>query len=178
MAETVSLARPYAKAIYSCAVEDGNLEAWSRALNLLVGVLSTDAMLNVIDSPNLTAADKSATMISVCGDELDTKQANLIRVLASNGRLLFLDDIQALFEDYKAAYEKTVDVSIESAFELNAAQLTSLQASLKKTLERDVNVSSRVNESLLGGVCIRAGDMVIDASLRGKLDKLAAAIGA
>lgn len=178
MAETVTLARPYAKAVFSAAVEDKALSSWSKALSVLSQVLESETVGQLIDAPNLTAADKSAAVIDICGDELDSKQVNLVKVLADNDRLSLLGDVSALFEAYRAAHEKTVDVNVETAFELSPAQLESLQAGLKKTLEREVSVSSRVNENLLGGVFIRAGDTVIDASLRGRLDKLAAAIGA
>ncbi len=178
MAETVTLARPYAKAAFMSALEDKNLAAWSKALALLAELESTDPVLALIDSPSLTAAQKSAELVKVCGDALSEKQSNLVAVLAENDRLALSSEISSLFEIYRAAHEQTVDVDIETAFELSDAQIASLKTSLKDTLSREVSVTSSVDKSLIGGVFIRAGDVVIDASLRGRLDKLAAAISA
>lgn len=178
MAEIVTLARPYAKAAFSTAVDDNALAAWSTALGVLAQIIQVPKVINLIDSPSLTASEKSSALKDICSDEIDTKQASLVDVLAENGRLALLGEISALFDAYRAAHEKTVEVDVQTAFDLSDAQLTSLKASLKKTLARDVSIASSVDESLLGGIFIRAGDTVIDASVRGRLDKLASAIGA
>lgn len=178
MAEIVTLARPYAKAAFSAAVDNNALASWSSALGVLAQISQVQKVVDLIDSPNLTAADKSAALKGICGDELDAQQGNLVDVLAENGRLALLEEIHALFEAYRAAHEKTVEVDVQTAFDLSEAQLTSLKASLKKTLARDVTIASSVDQSLLGGIFIRAGDTVIDASVRGRLEKLASAIGA
>jgi len=178
MVEKVTLARPYAKAAFSAALEANDLASWSSALNTLSQVVSTDTMDALIDSPSLTAEEKTSALVNVCGDELDTKQASFVKVLAENNRLALFSNVASLYEVYRAAHERTVDVTVESAFELTVEQLESLQVNLKKTLERDVTVTSSVDSQLLGGVLIKADDTVIDASVRGRLDKLATAMNA
>lgn len=178
MAELTTLARPYAKAAFENALADSALGAWSKTLSLLATVLTENVVIALVSSPNLTAEQKSQSLIDVCGDALNDKQQNFVRVLAYNDRLALLPQINELFELYKAHQEKSVDVSIETAFDLTDAQLAALEVSLKKTLARDVEFSTSVNKDLLGGVFIRAGDTVIDASIRGRLSKLAGAMNA
>ena len=98
--------------------------------------------------------------------------------MSENNRLGLVSDIAELFESYKAQLEQSIDVEVESAFELDSAQQDKLAQALSKKLDRTVVVSSTTNESLIGGAVIRARDLVIDASVRGKIAKLAEAIGA
>ncbi len=178
MAELTTLARPYAKAAFQSALGDKALSAWSDALALLAEVSLEAQVQALVSSPTLTADKKGTAIIEVCGDKLGDKTKNFVTVLASNGRLPLLPQISELFELYKAHQEKSVDVSIETAFELTDAQLAALETSLKRTLARDVAFTTSINKDLLGGVFIRAGDTAIDASIRGRLAKLAGAINA
>lgn len=178
MAELTTLARPYAKAAFESALSAKALPAWSKSLGILAAVLNQEVVVALVSSPNLTAEEKSKTIIDVCGDELNQNLQNFITILADNDRLALLPQISALYELYKANQEKSVDVTIETAFDLSEAQLTALEISLKKTLARDVEFTTSVNKDLLGGVFIRAGDTVIDASIRGRLSKLAGVMNA
>lgn len=176
MVDSVTLARPYAKAAFASAVEANALSSWSKALATLAQIVEHDAVAGMIDSPSLTAKQKSEQLRSLCDGEIDSKQANFIDVLSENARLGLIPEIYALFDAYRAAHEKTVDVHVDTAFELSAAQIEILKSSLKQTLARDVSLTSAVDKNLLGGVFIRAEDTVIDASVRGRLEKLATAI--
>ena len=118
----------------------------------------------------------AATVVEVCGDTLLNEGRNFIGVLASNKRLPLLPEISSLFEQYKANQEKTINVDVISAFELSGDTEQSLAEVLSKKLEREVKVDSSVDPSLIGGVLIRAGDLVIDGSVRGRLNKLAEAM--
>lgn len=178
MAELTTLARPYARAAFESALSASALPAWSEALALLAAVSSEQAVQALVASPNQTAEQKSQSIIDVCGDKLSDKQQNFVKILAENARLALLPQISELYELYKANQEKSVDVNVETAFELTDAQLAALESSLKKTLARDVEFSTTVNKELLGGVFVRAGDTVIDASIRGRLEKLAGALSA
>lgn len=173
MAELSTLARPYARAAFESAVADNALSTWSEALALLAAIAKEELPAKLFSAPSLTAEEKSSAVSDVCGDKLNAKQQNFVQVLASNNRLSLLPQVSALFELYKANHEKTVEVSVESAFEVSAEQLAVLENSLKKSLARDVACHTSVNKALLGGVFIRAGDTVIDASVRGRLAKLA-----
>lgn len=178
MAELTTLARPYARAAFESAHEASALAAWSEALTLLAAISAETSVKSLVASPTLTAEKKSQSIVDICEGELNQAQQNFVRTLADNDRLPLLPEIAVLFELYKANQEKSVDVNIETAFELSAEQSSELEASLKKTLARDVELSASVNKELLGGVFIRAGDTVIDASIRGRLQKLARAMSA
>ena len=176
MAEIITLARPYAKAAFEYALAADKLSAWSKSLTLLANVAVSETMQKVLNSPSLTSQQQAQTLIDVCGEELDEKAKNFVSALAANKRLALLAEIQNLFEQLKAQQEKSVDVDVTSAFELDSATEEKLAAALKKTLQRDVKLTTQVNKSLLGGVVVRAGDTVIDGSVRGRLAKLAEAM--
>jgi F-type H+-transporting ATPase subunit delta len=176
MAELSTLARPYAKAAFEVARDKADLAGWSAQL-ATAAVVSRDAVIaSILASPAYTAEQMADTVISVCGDALVEDGRNFIQVLASNKRLPLLPEIQALFEQYKANQEKRVDVEVVSAFDLGAVTEQTLVEVLSKKLEREVKVDSTVDQSLIGGVLIRAGDLVIDGSVRGRLNKLAEAM--
>jgi len=178
MAELTTLARPYAKAAFEFAFADKNLSGWSKALKLLVEVAAEKSVQLMFDSPSMTAEQKASALAGVCGDKLDDKQKNFVSVLADNGRLSLLPELYELFELFKAQAESTVDVTLETAYDIDAKQLSELEGALKKNLARDVICQTKLNKDLLGGVVIRAGDTVIDASVRGRLSKLATAMNA
>lgn len=177
MAELSTLARPYARAAFEYAVS-GDMAAWSSQLSLAAAVAQTDNMVRVLNSPSLTSARQAQLFIEVCGDALSAKVQNFIKVLAENKRLALLPEISSLYDQFKANREKSVDVEVTTAFELEATIQEKLATALSGKLERDVNVQTAVDNNLLGGVVIRAADVVIDGSIRGRLNKLAEAMNA
>ena len=177
MAESITIARPYAKAAFEYARQEKNLQSWSDALTLLATIAQQPALKNSLASPSLTAEQKSRNFIDVCGEKLSDSQKNFVCLLAENKRLTLLAEIQNLFELYKAAQEKAIDVDLQTAFELDTDAQQKLVQSLSRKLDREVTLRTSVNNTLIGGVLIRAGDTVIDGSVRGKLAKLAEAIG-
>jgi F-type H+-transporting ATPase subunit delta len=176
MAELTTLARPYAKAVFAEASEKKALDAWSEDLALLSAVSADAGMLKVTGHPSLTSKQQAQALIDVCGDKLNEAAKNLVAVLAENKRLALLPEIAELYEELKAKLQNAVDVVVTSAYELSDAQAEKLAAALKAKLQCDVRVTSEVDESLIGGAIIRAGDLVIDGSLTGKLSKLAEAM--
>lgn len=176
MAELITLARPYAKAAFEVARAEKDLAGWHKALGMAVAVVAQDSVQAALSSPNYTKAGKAKLFCEVCGDALNAKQQNFIGILAENGRLALLPEVFELFELLKANHEKTVDVEIETAFEMPSELEKKLIAMLKVKLDRDVTLKTSVDKSLLGGALIRAGDMVIDGSARGRLAKLAEAM--
>lgn len=176
MAELSTLARPYARAAFEFAVNAGTLDQWSNQLNLLSAVVAESKVASLLASPASTSEYQSEQLIAVCGKEVGAEVQNFVRVLADNKRLSLLPYVAALFAEFKANRERSVDVNIDTAFQLTKAVEKKLAVALSKKLERDVKVTSQVDESLIGGVVIRAADVVIDASIRGRLDKLAKAM--
>ncbi|MEE8059187.1 MAG: F0F1 ATP synthase subunit delta [Pseudomonadales bacterium] len=177
MAELSTLARPYAKAAFEHAVTE-DLAAWSNQLVLAAAVAQADNMVKILSAPSLTSAQQAQHFIAVCGDGLSGKVQNFIKVLADNKRLVLLPEISALYEQFKANREKSVDVEVATAFELDAAIQEKLATALSAKLERDVNLQTSIDKTLLGGVIVRAADVVIDGSIRGRLNKLAEAMNA
>ena len=176
MAELATMARPYARAAFNYASGGSVLQEWSESLALLSAVAQDDTMKKLCSSPSLTAEQQAEAIISVCGDKLDGNVQNLVKLLAENSRLSLLPLVATMFDEFKANKEKTVEVDIASAFDLDDQIEQRLAERLAKRLDRSVSIKTTVDKSLLGGVVIRAGDLVIDGSVRGKLAKLAEAI--
>lgn len=178
MAESITIARPYAKAAFEAARAKDSLVAWSEMLGYAAAVAADESMKVVLDHPALTSEQKADVFVDSCGDKINEEGKRFVSALADNDRLPLLGDISALFETMKAQLEQSIDVEIESAFDLDGAQQDKLADALSKKLDRKVVVSSTTNQALIGGAIIRAQDLVIDASVRGKLAKLAETVGA
>jgi F-type H+-transporting ATPase subunit delta len=176
MAELSTLARPYAKAAFEFAVAANDLAAWSKQLVTAAGAAQADNMVKVMASPSLTSEQQAQKFIDVCGEELNANGQNFIKALAENKRLPLLPHITALFEEFKSNREKSVEVEVNTAYELEASVQEKLATALSGKLEREVNLNSVVDKSLIGGVVVRAADVVIDGSVRGRLNKLAEAM--
>lgn len=176
MAELSTLARPYARAAFEFARERGELPTWSAQLATVAAVTRDAGMAQLLSNPALTAEQQAQSLKDVCGDAINSHGQNFVSILASHKRLSLLTEISALFQQYKANQEKTVDVQVYSAFEVAEQTEQALARVLKTKLEREVKVDTVVDKTLLGGVLIRAGDLVIDGSVRGKLNKLAEAM--
>lgn len=176
MAELSTLARPYAKAAFEYARQNNELSQWAEQLATAAAVVSDAGMKTALNDPSLTAEQQARMLTDVCGDALGTPVRNFIAVLAGNKRLALLPEIHQLYVQYKANQEKTVDVEVISAFDLADATRDRLAEVLGRKLERQVKVRTSTDRNLLGGVLIRAGDLVIDGSVRGRLNKLAAAM--
>lgn len=177
MSQLTTLARPYARAAFETAIADGSLKAWSASLGLLGALLQDSKVASYLADPSRSTGAQGQTLLDLCGSELDAKAQNFVLVLAANKRLALLPDISVLFEELKADYEKTVDVEVISAFGMDAAAESNLVAALKKRLQRDVKLNVSVDRALIGGMIVRAGDLVIDGSVRGRLNKLAESVG-
>lgn len=176
MAELSTLARPYAKAAFSYAQQASDLDRWSAALATAAAVSQSEKVRELLDNPQLTSDERADKFLSVCSDDLSDSGKNFIRLLAENHRLTLLPEISALFEELKARAEATLDVDVISARPLSDAQAQQLTQSLTVKFEREVHLHSSVDESLLGGAIVRAGDTVIDGTVRGRLAKLAEAM--
>ena len=172
MAEISTIARPYAEAIFELAQEQSKLQNWSDVLQLTAQVAANDDMLAVISNTSVTKAQLTDLFLGVCKGKLTKEGQNMIKLLAENRRLSVLPEIARQFETLKAEAEKTIEAEVISAYEVSAEQQKLLQGQLKKRLGREVSLTCRVDESLLGGAVIKAGDTVIDGSTIGQIRKL------
>jgi F-type H+-transporting ATPase subunit delta len=176
MAELVTIARPYAEAVFALAKERGELRRWSDMLGLAAGVFQDEQMQAAIANPKLTTDDIEKLMLAICGDRIDGAARNLIQVLSHNGRLAVLPEIRELFELLKSEDEGLVEARISSAYPLDSAQLDSVVSLLSRRYGKNISPSVSVDPELIGGVRVQVGDKVWDASVRGRLQGMAAAL--
>ncbi len=173
MSEAITTARPYAQAAFDEAQKLNALQAWSEMLLSLAEAINHPEMVAVVSNPRVAKKQVEGLMEALLGKGASKQQQNFLRILADNQRLLLLPEIAALFETLKSEAEKTINVVVDSAFELSAAQKTKIVDSLKKRMGREIKLSCKVNKEILGGVVIRAGDKVIDGSARTRLTEMA-----
>jgi len=173
MAEKSTIARPYALAAFELAKEKNELAKWSEMLQFAALVASDATMKGYIGNPHVTRESLGNLFLGVCAEVLNELGSNFIKVLIENRRLDVLPEIATLYEQHRAEAERTVEAEVISAFPLSKEQLNLLADKLKDRLGRSVNLVSKVDSNLLGGAIVRAGDLVIDGSVNGQMDKLA-----
>ena len=172
MAERATVARPYAKAAFAYAREQGKLDPWSRWLGTARDIVLSEEYGAYESSPGVTKRQLVELITGVCGGALDANARSMIDLLAENDRLDYLPEIAQRFEELKAEDQNVADVEVASAVELNDAQLERLASALRTRLRRDVRLHCTVDPSLIGGAVVRSGDMLIDGSLLQKLERL------
>jgi F-type H+-transporting ATPase subunit delta len=176
MAEAKTVARPYAEAAFALAQKRSQAEAWSGMLALGT-IVASDARIGRLDGdPSFDRARLADVVVGICGEGQSPEAQNFLRVLVDNRRLTLLPEIAQLFEQMRCESEARVEATVISAFALDPAQVKSIAAGLKRRFGRDVNITTQVDSALIGGVLIQAADLVIDASVRGRLNKLAASL--
>lgn len=170
------IARPYARAVFQLARDRGELEAWSETVELLGAIAADDDVHALLASPGLSPDQAERLILDIAGEHLGDEGRNLVRQLAANRRLIALPAIAEQYRDLRAAEEGTLDARLIAAGPVDDKLRERLENALGKRLQRDVRLSSEVDETLLGGAVIRAGDLVIDGSVRGRLNRLASAL--
>ena len=173
MAERATIARPYAKAAFEYARDANATAPWSLGLKVAAEIVADGRVAPLTKSPRVSAADLVSFITDVAGANLAAPMQNFVRILAENRRLLLLPEIAAHYEELRSEVENTVDVEVVSAVALNSEQQEKLSAALSTRLKRKVRMQNSVDAALLGGALVRAGDLVIDGSLKGRLQQLA-----
>lgn len=176
MAETVTIARPYAEAVFRLAKERGDLQAWSDMLDFAASVAKDERMALVIADPNLGKKQLEELFLSVDAGRFDEAGRNFIRVLVENDRLQLLPEIRDLYEQLRAQEENVLDAKIVSAFPMSDGQLDELVRHLEGKFQRRIHPHVDVDPELIGGIKVEVGDEVLDASIRGKLQAMAFAL--
>ncbi len=176
MAETVTIARPYAQAVFRLALENKSLAAWSDRLQRLAAVAQDAEMIQVVGNPKFSARQVADLFVSLSGEPGNQELAAFIGVLAQNERLDVLTQIQEIYEQLKSAEEGVKDALVTSAYPLDDAQLKNLMSQLETHFGSKLQPHVEVDQALIGGVKVAVGDQVLDASVRGKLDAMATAL--
>ena len=174
MSELSTLARPYAEAVFKRALGNKSISEWSETLAFLATVIDDKEMIGIIANPKVSQDRLTTLLLAICQDQLNTESTNFLKLLIQNNRLVLASQISILYEIFKAEHEGYVDVEITSAYALSKSEQTKLATTLGKTLDKKVQITtSVVDKSLIGGFLARAGDKVIDSSIKGQLQQLA-----
>lgn len=177
MSERTTLARPYAEAVFDLAQEGKALDAWQDALQLAAAVSKDERVAKLIGSPRVPRERLLELFLEVGGSRFTQPVQNFLRVLAANNRLDLLPDIAQLYAERKAEAERSIAVEVVSAYALTDAQLKSVAEALQRRFQRNVQITAQEDPSLIGGMIVRAGDLVIDGSVIGRLRALATSLG-
>lgn len=172
MAELRTLARPYAEAAFDLARGQDRLPAWDEALNGLATIVAHPDVHRLLGNPQLTDTEVADAVIGIAADDLDGGLTNLVRLLAEKARLGLMPGIAEHFAELRAAAENRVDVTVTAADEVSTAQQQALKQALEQRLARNVDLTTEVDAELIGGAVVRAGDTVIDGSVRAHLARL------
>jgi F-type H+-transporting ATPase subunit delta len=173
MAEAATIARPYAKAAFLSARDTRTLPAWTQALEQGAGIAADPRIADLIGNPRMSADQVVSLFAGLGGPAVDAHWQNFVRLLAKNKRLSVLPEIAVQYALLRAQFENELDVEVTSATALDAGQKDKLAVALKRRFRREVRLSTAVDPALLGGAVIRAGDLVIDGSINGRLLRLA-----
>ncbi|MEW6037238.1 MAG: F0F1 ATP synthase subunit delta [Pseudomonadota bacterium] len=173
MSELTTLARPYAVAVFKAAKEAGKTQEWADMLEFLKQVMADPLMERAASDPKAGKDKFIANFLDLCDGHVTPEGENFIRLLASNGRLGLVGTIADLFAEFRAEEEGYVDVDVITAYPLEASEETNLNALVEKWMSRKGRLHVTVDESLIAGVILRAGGRVVDASIRGQLQRLA-----
>ncbi len=176
MADKSTIARPYAKAAFEEARDRGRLGPWSEALRTAAAVVGDSRVAALLGNPRVTPEELASLLIEIAGERLDEEGRNFVRTLADNRRLGLLPEISALFDELKGEAEGIIEVTVTSAAPLDGSQQAQLAAALQRRLGRSVRLTWGTDSALIGGAVLRAGDLVIDGSLRGRLERIAYAL--
>lgn len=172
MSELTTIARPYAKAAFEFAVESKAIDSWLHQLTFAAEVAKDESIKGYLSS-GASAEQAQTLFLNVCGEQVNSEGQNFIKVMAKNERLLVLPQVLEQFIALKADFDQEISVDVTSAVEVTAEQKTTLSAALEKRLARKVKLNCFVDVSIVSGLVITAGDMVIDGSIKGKLNRLA-----
>ena len=175
MAEATTIARPYAHAIFAVAKEQGALEQWRQLLTVFAACTADASLKSLIANPKVANERVTALIADIAGDLINDDARNTLALLAANKRLHILGDIATIYQSLLAEQEQVLTAEVMTAQKLTSEQLAAISAALKARLGSDIILHEQLEESLLGGAIIRAGDMVIDGSVLGKLKRLASA---
>jgi F-type H+-transporting ATPase subunit delta len=169
MSEFVTLARPYAKAAFDYAKNADLVSTWLQNLTVSAGIASVPEIANSFSSPE---KNNEVLVSLLSSDDADQGYMNFLNLLADNNRLGLLPDVVNLFQFISEQDSKVLSADVYTAEKLDQDQLKGIAASLSKRTGKNIKLRQHIDKTLLSGARIQAGDLVIDGSLKAKLDKL------
>lgn len=178
MSEVSSLARPYAKAVFELARDASEYTQWSDQLDFLAAVASDATMQTAIKSPAISKQQLTELLLDIAKDKLSEQGENLLKLLVLNDRVSIVPDINEQFQQLRDEAEQVIEAQLITATEIDDKQKQSIESALSSRLGKKIKLESLVDESLIGGAVVRAGDWVVDGSVKAQLQELVGAIGA
>ncbi len=176
MADNASTARPYAKALFELAQESASFDGWSDAMAKISAIVGDEAFSGLVNDPRIEGARIADLLIELSQDVLPTGGANFINLLVQNDRLEAVHDIEQQFSEMVAKAQASVNAEVITAMALSETQKASLETALEQRLGLKVSLQETVDPSLVGGAIVKAGDLVIDGSAKGRIEKLTSAL--
>ena len=176
MTEYNALARPYATAAFEYAMAEKTLDKWQQGLTCLAQCVNNDKIKAALQLPKSTPDAAGGILLALCDGYLDASMVNFIKLLAAHERLMVLPSIATLFDGLRHSQQKTLHIDVTTTFSMTGDQQSALEAALVRYFEKNIAVDYHVDPTILGGVVVKAGDKVIDASFAGQLQQLTAAL--
>ena len=172
MGSVTTLARPYAKAAFQLSEADDALARWDEMLTLAAAIVGEERVAALIESPQVSAQQVGDLLTEAAGENFDARFSGYLSVLAENGRLSLLDEIASIYSKLRQQAERRLEVRVVSAVALEEDQKERLRNALSKRFDAEIKLNNEIDNSVMGGAVIYAGDQVIDGSLSGRLKKL------
>ena len=176
MAEAVTVARPYAEAVYKLAIAKNALSEWSAMLRDAADIAENENIKALLGNPVVSAKQLGELLLEIGRNRFNEDGRKFLNMLAENNRVSILPQISDLFEQLKAQHEGVIEATIISAFDMSSSQLRNLVSALGRKFERRIEAKVQVDPELIGGVKVEIGDEIFDASIRGKLEAMAIAL--
>ncbi|OAN18169.1 F0F1 ATP synthase subunit delta [Photobacterium jeanii] len=176
MSDLQTIAYPYAKAAFDFARDASQLEAWENMLVVMKEVAQAPTLASQIEALDMLGPDAhdafTQSFLAICDGLIDEHGQNLLKLMAENGRLGVIPQVTELYQSFKAEFERTIDAFVTTAEPLEEQQQQSLTQALERKLNRSVALTCQVDKSLVGGIKITAGELVIDGSLKSAINRL------
>jgi F-type H+-transporting ATPase subunit delta len=172
MSELSTLARPYAAAVFKRASESDSAEQWSQMLAFIAAVVKDKDISTIAENPKISTARLTQLLLDICQGQLTSEGENFLKLLVQNDRLTLAPQISSLYEIHKADAEGYVDVDVKAAYAFTKEEQKKLTSALERTLNKKVRLSVSMDKSLIGGFLAKAGDRVIDGSIKGRLQHM------
>ena len=176
MSDFSHIARPYANAIFSLAQEKGNMAEWSEQLQLLAAVIDDAQMAKIISDPAVSSDQLVELVVGVCGKNFTSESQNLVKLMVRNERLAAAKELSAQYQVLRDEAEQVIEAQLITASDVDEKQKEAIAAALSKRLGKSVKLNAEVDESLIGGAIVRAGDWVVDGSVKAQLSELVGAL--
>lgn len=177
MSELTTAARPYAKAVFEMAKDSGTLAEWSEQLSAMSAVVATEESATLLAHPRMSKVQKAEIFSDIVGDDLTDAGRNLLMTLGENDRFILIPEIASIYEVMKAEAEGAIEAEVIAAQKMTKKQEENIAAALQKRLGREVKLVTSIDPSLMGGAIIRAGDLVIDGSIKSRLQAMQVSMG-